>query len=507
MSESFDNTSSVTSSKKGKSIGVGIKVECNNDAQKRQLMRALNKLKKIPTGVETLKNLSELGTTVSMAVFGGAYGAYDPVNNRILLNLLYTTDHHLTTLVHEARHAVQYNRLGKDSVYNEYDMNTQVRLNGAMEADAQVFAFQAAKEFEKIGDMGPLKALDKSSPFLLNAYCREKATEDFQDGSDKSKTVLFKSFFDSKKRMASYEDAYINNEILSTFSKSLTNGKVSEEEKKCTLTTAQIASFTCGEYMSNAVSFIDSENVTSLTKKTKNILEIASSALGRDVDVSNFATLKDTIDYKDIGYLNSTPVNDIYKNSTNVLKEATRLQKEEDVSSLYYAPIEEQNETVKNFDADTCKAFKLGKITAKFFDYFRNLSAMSEVRLAVTSKDEERRKTAQNIIENKTKENQELRDYVIVSTFIETHREKNPSLIARVIDLPEISDKVKKELLFDNTVLTKKQIASTASLTEDEEKSLKAMRKGLSSNIMKEEKAKTTAVLTKRLLLNQAGRN
>lgn len=65
----------------------------------------------------------------------------------------------------------------------------------------------------------------------------------------------------------------------------------------------------------------------------------------------------------------------------------------------------------------------------------------------------------------------------------------------------------KKELLFDNTVLTKEQIASTASLTEDEEKSLKAMRKGLSSNIMKEEKAKTTAVLTKRLLLNQAGRN
>lgn len=476
------------SPKKGKTDGViaGVKVQYADASEKRKLTLILNKLKKIPTGKKVLENLAEYGTIVSLAPLMGAYGGFGC--GRIFLNSQVKNDNLFSTLVHEARHAFQNQRMedmglirkGDHMVREDYDLETLIRLDRAMEADAQSAAHQATLELKEMGDIKPWREFNSVAPLMLNSYHFAKLNENFQDGSNEARSASFRAFFDDKRRVAVYESVYMGNEAMLDFAKSLTEQTVFSGKRNIHLTTEQIAAITCGEYMANYDAFLNSDQAISVTKKTKDVLEITSIALGKDFNVDKLPLSSEFIKYSDVNSISTSPVSDIRKASVDVLKKATGLQDRKEIEALYNEPVEKQAETVKGFSEEARDAFRRGKIAEKFINYFENLGNISDTKINRNSKNEEKKAAAIKVIDEKTAENKELRDYVTVAAFIEANRKGNPELVSRAMALPELSESVKKELHFDNAVLARPSEQKASPLTEREEASLKALRKGLS---------------------------
>ena len=76
-----------------------------------------------------------------------------------------------------------------------------------------------------------------------------------------------------------------------------------------------------------------------------------------------------------------------------------------------------------------------------------------------------------------------MRDYVTVAAFVAHHRAKSPALAERALALPELSESVKKELRFDNTVLSRSSERALQPLTKEDEKALTVLRKSLSRSV------------------------
>ena len=143
----------------------------------------------------------------------------------------------------------------------------------------------------------------------------------------------------------------------------------------------------------------------------------------------------------------------------------------------------------------------MSKIAERCVRYFYNLSDISaaETIIRITGK-EDKKAEAQKIITEKTAENKDFRDYITVASFIENNRKKNPALAAEAMNLTELSESVKKELHFDNTVLAKPLERSASALTNEDEKALNVLRKSL-SGFVKEQKA----VVNKAVLARVSG--
>ena len=172
--------------------------------------------------------------------------------------------------------------------------------------------------------------------------------------------------------------------------------------------------------------------------------------------------------------------------------------KREEIEKLYNDPLEKQAKTVKGFDEEVRTAFRRGKITERFIRYFYNQVEISDARMTCNlSSDKERKAAAQKVIDEKTAENSELRDYVTVASFIEKNKNGNPALISFAMALPELSDGVKKELLFDNTFLLPRTQQASRPLTKEEEASLTNLSKALSRSVKDDSAAFQKAILAK----------
>lgn len=495
-----------TSPKKKKERGViaGVAVEYVGASEKRKLTIILNKLKKIPTGRKTLENMAEYGTIVSLAPLMGAYGGFG--SGRIFLNSQVKTDNLCSTLVHEARHATQHQRMenmglthdGKDTIREDCDLETQIRLDRAMEADAQSFAHQATLELKQAGDIKPWQEFNHATPQMINSYHFAQMQEDFQDGTDEAFSASFRAFFDDKKRVAIYEDVYMGNAALLDFTKSMTEGKVFAGKRNVHLTTEQIAAVTCGEYMADYDAFLNSDKAMGVTKKTKDVLVMTSTALGKDFNADKLPLSSEGVSFSDANSIATSSVGDIRKGSFKVLTKVTGLETRQEIEALYNDSVEKQAETVKGFDEEARAAFRRGKIAEKLVCYFNNLESISSAKLGLKSNNEEKKQAAQKIFDEKTAQNADLRDYVTVAAFIETNRKGNSELVNRAMALPELSESVKKELRFDNTVLARPSEQKALPLSEKEEASLKALRKGLSRPVKEPAQMKVTQILAAR---------
>lgn len=470
-------------SKKEKEKGViaGVNVEYADASEKRKLSTILNKLKKIPTGQKTLKNLAEYGTLVSLVPIS-AWGAFCSDENRIYLRSAAKTNKLCSTLVHEARHATQHARTENKALNREdYDLETQICLDRAKEADAQVFAYQAVSEWAQAGDQKPFQEFNEAYPGTYNFYFYQKREKKFKENTDEARSVLFRAFFEEKKRVASYEDLYINQKALSDFAQCINGEQPDTQQSGVHLTVDQVAAITCGEYMADYDTFLRSDKAMGLTMKTKSVLEMLSAVQGKDFGANDLPLSSRQVGLLDVNDIATSPVGDVRNSAVKVLKAATGLNTRSEIEVLYKEPVEKQAETVKAFGEKERDAFRRGKIAERCVRYFYNLSDISaaETILRITGK-EDKKAESQKIITEKTAENKDFRDYITVASFIENNRKKNPALAAEAMNLTELSESVKKELRFDNTVLAKPLERSASALTKEDEKALNVLRKSLS---------------------------
>lgn len=483
-------------------VVAGVKVQYADASEKRKLSIILNKLKNIPTGRKTLENLAEYGTIVSLEPIS-AWGGFSPENNRVYLNATAKNDKLCSTLVHEARHATQYMRKeNKTLSRGDYDLETQIRLDRAQEADAQVFAYQAVCEWAWTGDQKPFQEFNAAYYETCNFYHFQKRDKKIKDDTDEARSVLFRAFFEESKRVASYENLYMNNEALSDFSKCISGEEVSLKKHNVHLTTDQIAAITCGEYMADYDAFLRSDKAMGVTLKTKDVLAMTFAAQGRDYGVGKLSVSTEKVGTMEANAIATSPVGGIFNASVNVLRKATGLKTRQEIEVLYNDPVEKQTETVRSFDAETREAFRRGKIAERFVRYFDNLSVIFDAGLIYRiSSDEEKKAAAQKKIDEKTLENANLRDYVTVAAFVAHCRAKSPALAEKALALPELSERVKKELRFDNTVLSHPSERAPQPLTKEDEKALAVLRKSLSRAVKD-----NALVLQKATVAKNAGR-
>ncbi|MBO4520627.1 MAG: hypothetical protein J5787_05420 [Alphaproteobacteria bacterium] len=461
----------------------GVKVQYANEEEKEKLTKILEKLKEIPTGQETLKNLAEYGTTVALESING-FGVQYPSQNRIVLNIKTKNEKLCSTLVHEARHATQTFR-EKNGKISEFgcDFQSKIKWDRAKEADAQVFAYQAACEWAAAGDPKPLEEFRKYYPVTDEYYRQQKSEKHFEDGTDEARSVLFRAFFEETNRLISYENLYLNKKAFKDLADCICHKPVSGMTGRgaFSLTNEQIASVTCGEYMADYDAFLNSDKAISVAAGTKDILTISSAVKGWLVTVDKLPVSSTRITQRWIDEIEKSPIGGIHKVAAEKIMSATGLKDPADVEALYYDSVEKQAETVQSFSPEMRETFKRGKIASKFIRYFCNGRDISEAeKVLQTTSDEEKRAAAQKIIDEKTAENADLRDYVTVAAFIEKNRRSNPELIARALASPELSESVKKELRFDNEALCKPSEKEAAPLTKKEQALLIAMRKGSS---------------------------
>jgi len=461
----------------------GVKVQYTNEEEKEKLTKILEKLKEIPTGRETLKNLAEYGTTVALESING-FGVQYSSQNRIVLNIKTKNEKLCSTLVHEARHATQTFR-EKNGKISDFgcDFQSKIIFDRAKEADAQVFAYQAACEWAAIGDQVPLEEFQKYYPITDKYYREQKSEKHFEDGTDEARSVLFRAFFEEKDRLISYENLYLNKKAFNDLADCICHKPVSGMTGRGVifLTNGQIASVTCGDYMKDCQEFLDSDEALKVAAGTKDILTIACAAKGWIVAVDKLPVSSSRITQRWIDEIKRSPIGGVYNSATESIMKETGLKDPADVEALYYDSVEKQAETVQSFSPEMRETFKRGKIASKFIRYFCNSMDISEAeKVLQTTSDEEKRAAAQKIIDEKTAENAELRDYVAVAAFVERNHRSNPNLITQALDSPELSESVKKELRFDKDVLSKPSEKEAAPLNKKEQASLIALRKGLS---------------------------
>lgn len=147
----------------------GVNVEFTDAAQKRKLTLILNKLKKIPTGQKALADLAEHKTVVSLDNIS-AWGAFMPKNNRIVLWGSASNTKLFSVLVHEARHMYQHQNGAGQYKRNDLDIQSQIMLDRAKEADAQTAALTACFEWAAAGDQKPFQAFCDKTPIIYNSY-------------------------------------------------------------------------------------------------------------------------------------------------------------------------------------------------------------------------------------------------------------------------------------------------------------------------------------------------
>lgn len=261
----------------------GVNVEFTDAAQKRKLTLILNKLKKIPTGQKALADLAEHKTVVSLDNIS-AWGAFMPKNNRIVLWGSASNTKLFSVLVHEARHMYQHQNGAGQYKRNDLDIQSQIMLDRAKEADAQTAALTACFEWAAAGDQKPFQAFCDKTPIIYNSYFFNRKKQKFKDGTDKAKTAIFKAWYEQDNIMRVYENSYMGKpamrELADCLEKGRTFGDYTKAGQRQSLTPRQVIEKIGADYMIDP-DFLATEKARAVTRPTKEALSLAFETNGR----------------------------------------------------------------------------------------------------------------------------------------------------------------------------------------------------------------------------------
>lgn len=269
MFSSLDSRFSLSNKKKEAKGTVtlhGIQVEIR-PSEKEKVEELLNSLEKIPTGQKALETLRKDKTRLTLDSNLNSKGAYYPEANMIALNdSLLNMDSMKFVLVHEARHREQ-SIMGQDEIANQnLDAASRLMLGRAIEADADVQALQACKEWEALGDTCPLKEFTCLRKAMVEAYDKNHSLSD-----------AFKGWYADELTTAKYEHSYcIKAGILDIeYSYDLTHYL---SAPLVSVKPADIAPFCGSDRVENFAEFLNGEQARQVHLQTKTILELHNMA-------------------------------------------------------------------------------------------------------------------------------------------------------------------------------------------------------------------------------------
>lgn len=166
-----------------------------------------------PTGRAVLEDAAKAGYTLRMQAMSGTQGFVCDEMKAIFLSTCYDDDVLVETLAHECRHVQQHVKGMPDNLH-EFVIRDAVKVNRAIEADAEVIGASVCYEIMKNGgNDAPLKALEEKTPKIVHGMMAavkgdEKiATPEMMRGA-------FDGWFKNKAIMDIYEKSVINTDCL-----------------------------------------------------------------------------------------------------------------------------------------------------------------------------------------------------------------------------------------------------------------------------------------------------
>ena len=271
----FEQSSAGTGSKefeeKQEFIVHGVKVNIR-PSEKEFVQELFDALAAIPTGRQAIEDMKKYNATLLLEPGSEKEGGfYDQHNNNVVLNPALGLECSKFCLVHEARHLLQYNQGRREAEALDLDYASRLMINRATEADAQAQAMQACKEWEAIGQNGPLKSFEKHFKPIVDAYNKNNSISD-----------AYKGWYADEHITASYEQGYdveyyINTDLY-TFNPENRRYLPKEPPADCpppvSLKPSDIAKFCGGDRIEDFEEFMNSKEARQVHLLTKVTAEL-----------------------------------------------------------------------------------------------------------------------------------------------------------------------------------------------------------------------------------------
>ena len=179
----------------------------------RRITNMINQIAESETGRQTLEIASKAGYKLGMEFAFGCNGGCNKENKNIVLNPVSKDDVLVGVLIHECRHAGQFERGEYDASDDKRPRNETIKTNvmrtRAVEADAQATAVQALGEMMEKGNEEPLfafcrqpdnRAIGKAFEYALYG---ENALQNGQ-----ARTAAFLAWYENEPVKKAYDEAY-----------------------------------------------------------------------------------------------------------------------------------------------------------------------------------------------------------------------------------------------------------------------------------------------------------
>lgn len=179
----------------------------------RRITDMINQIVISDTGRETLEIASKAGYKLGMEFAFGCNGGCNKEKKNIVLNPVSRDDVLVGVLVHECRHAGQFERGEYDASDDKRPRNETIKTNvmrtRAVEADAQATAVQVLGEMMEKGNEGPLFAFCRQPDNRSIGKAFEYALyEENALTNGAARTAAFLAWYDNEPVKKAYDEAY-----------------------------------------------------------------------------------------------------------------------------------------------------------------------------------------------------------------------------------------------------------------------------------------------------------
>ena len=174
----------------------------------------INQIVESETGRQTLEIASKAGYQLGIEFAFGCNGGCNKENKNIILNPVSKDEVLVGVLIHECRHAGQFERgeydASDDKRPRRETIKTNIMRTRAVEADAQATAVQALGEMMEKGNETPLFAFCRQPDNRAIGKAFEYALyEDNALQNGHARTAAFLAWYDNEPVKKAYDDAYL----------------------------------------------------------------------------------------------------------------------------------------------------------------------------------------------------------------------------------------------------------------------------------------------------------
>lgn len=218
-------------------------------------------------GKSVLEQACAAGYKLKFQSMYNAKGATSESGKTIALSTCFSPKALISTLVHECRHAGQFQK-GYQSTFENYDLKSSIMLSRAMEADAQAVAACACLEYAAAtGSKEPLAAMKANAAPVV-----AKVAPFVEKGQKKADGAVLRAAFEGWYENAPIVRAYEQQYQLNPLKKEMSSGIVSGMHNQ-SVSSEQITNDLCvdangGKYWEKKPNVLEAENKITISRDT-----------------------------------------------------------------------------------------------------------------------------------------------------------------------------------------------------------------------------------------------